>query len=414
MENRLSKNIHNPEQLELLYREDKSRFEKEFAGIAGQFDTTLVSFWKIRLAKERPEAQIGIFKKDLVIMLGISILTALMAKVPQVFPAINTEFFYLRDLPWITLNGIILYTFWVKRIFIFRQMLVYAILIIASVIYINLLPDIQSDSILLAIIHLPLLLWCFWGLTWMSFDYKDPGKRMNFIRFNGELIIMTGLILLAGGLLTAITLSLFSAIGMEISNFYIEYIALSGTVASPVVSFFLIRLYPDITRKIAPVIARVFTPVVLISLFAYLISLIFSKISILENREFLIIFNAMLIAVLAIIIFSVSELDREKVRNKNVLILLLLAILAIIINSIALVAISSRLFNGFTPNRIAVIATNILVFVNLAIMAVNLFRCYFKGASLESVERSVGKYLTVYAVWTVFAIFILPFIFNFR
>ncbi len=414
MENRLSKSIQSPEELEQQYREDSKRFEKEFAEIAGQFDTDLVSFWKIRLANKRPEAQNSLLKKDLGIMLGISILTALLSKVPLIFPAINMEFFYLRDLPWITLNSLILYAFWVKRIFVFRQMVVYALLLITSVVYINLLPDSQSDSILLAIIHLPLLLWCFWGLTWMSFDHKNPDKRMDFIRFNGELIIMTGLILLAGGLLTVITLSLFSVIGMEISKFYIEYIALSGAVAAPVVSFFLIRLYPDITRKIAPVIARVFTPVVLVSLIVYLGSLIFSKISILENREFLIIFNAMLVAVLAIIIFSVSELDREKVRNKNVLILLLLAILAIIINSIALVAITSRLFNGFTPNRIAVIATNILVFVNLAILAVNLYRCYYKGAPLESVERSVGKYLSVYAAWTVFAIFILPLIFNFK
>lgn len=414
MENRLTKNIHNPEQLELLYREDRNRFKKEITEIAGQFDTELVNFWKIRLAKNQPEVHNGLLKIDLAIMLGISILTAILAKVPQIFPAINTEFFYLRDLPWIMLNGIILYTMWVNRTFVFRQILVYALLLIVSVVYINLLPDSQSDSILLAIIHLPLLLWCFWGLTWMSFDYMDHGKRMNFIRFNGELIIMTGLILIAGGLLTAITLSLFSAIGMEISKFYIQYIALSGAVAAPVVSFFLIRMYPDITRKVAPVIARVFTPVVLISLFAYLISLIFSKISILENREFLIIFNAMLIAVLSIIIFSISELDKEKVRNENVLILFILAILAIIINAIALVAITSRLFDGITPNRIAVITTNILVFVNLVIMAGKLYRCYFKGAPLESVERSVGKYLTVYAAWTVIAVFILPIIFTFK
>jgi len=414
MNNRLIENIHDAEHLELLYREDKKRFEQEFAEVSGQFDTDLVSFWKIRLAKEQPQASGGFFTKDLAIMVGISLLTAILVKMPKIFPTITEEFFYMRDVPWIVLNGIILYTFWVNRIFVFRQMLGYAILLLTSVAYINLIPDIQSDSTLLAIAHLPLLLWCFWGLTWMSFDYKDHDKRMDFIRFNGEVVIMTGLILLAGGLLTAITLSLFSAIGMEISKFYIEYIALSGAVASPVVSFFLIRLYPDVTRKVAPVIARVFTPIVLISLVVYLISLIFSKISILENREFLIIFNAMLIAVLAIIIFSISELDKDQVRNKNVLVLFILAVLALIINSIALVAITSRLFYGITPNRIAVLTTNVLVFINLAILAGNLYQSYYKGASLKTVEASVGKYLTVYALWTVFAVFILPLIFWFR
>ncbi len=414
MENRLTPHMHDPEQLEQRYRKDKPRFEREFAELAGEVDTDLIRFWKIRLSKARPETQIDGLKRDLAVVIGISLLTALLAKVPQLFSAINLEFFYLRDLPWITMNGLILYTFWVNRILVFRKVLVYALVLLASVVYINLLPDLPGDSTLLAIIHLPLLLWCFWGLAWLSFDFKDSGKRMDFIRFNGELIIMTGLILLAGGLLTAITLGLFSAIGMEISKFYIEYIALSGAVASPVVSYLLIRRYPDITRKVAPVIARVFTPIVLLSLVVFLISLVFSKISILENREFLMIFNAMLLGVLAIILFSISELENANTGNINVLILFLLAVLSLIINSIALVAITTHLIGGLTPNRLAVLGTNILVFVNLALLAGHLYRCYFKGAPLEKMERSAGKYLTVYAIWTVFAVFILPFLFSFR
>ena len=413
MENRLSKCIHDPEELERLYREDKSSFEKEFGEIADQFDTELVRFWKVRLVKVQPEENSGFFKKDLAFMIGISILTAFLAKVPLIFGSVNPDFFYPRDLPWIVVNGIILYTMWVNRTFVLRQIMVYLVLLAASVVYINLLPDTQSDSILLAIIHLPLLLWCFWGLIWMRFDYWEVGKRMAFIRFNGELVIMTGLILIAGGLLTAITLGLFSVIGMDIEDFYIEYIAMSGAVVSPVVSFFLIRLYPDVTRKVAPVIARVFTPLVLLSLFVYLISLIFTKISIMENREFLIIFNAMLIAVLVIIIFSISELDKKKIRKNSILVLFLLALLAIIINIIALVVITSRLFHGLTPNRIAVIVTNILVFVNLVIISGRLFRCYYRGASIELVERSVGKYLFVYVLWIVVAVFVLPLVFGF-
>jgi hypothetical protein len=225
---------------------------------------------------------------------------------------------------------------------------------------------------------------------------------------------MTGLILIAGGILTGITLGLFSAIKMEIHEFYFNYVVILGSVASPIVSYYLIRLYPNLTSKIAPVIARVFTPLVVITLTVYLISLIFSKSRILEDRDLLILFNVMLLAVLAIIVFSVSELDKSKERNINVLILFSLAVLAIVINSIALIAIISRVTNGLTPNRTVVLVTNILIFVNLIIISKSLYKAYFNSNQLDSVERSVAKYLTIYSVWTIIAIFVLPFIFGLK
>ena len=106
-------------------------------------------------------------------------------------------------------------------------------------------------------------------------------------------------------------------------------------------------------------------------------------------------------------------MDKKKIRKNSILVLFLLALLAIIINIIALVVITSRLFHGLTPNRIAVIVTNILVFVNLVIISGRLFRCYYRGASIELVERSVGKYLFVYVLWIVVAVFVLPLVFGF-
>lgn len=133
-----------------------------------------------------------------------------------------------------------------------------------------------------------------------------------------------------GGVLTVITLGLFNATGMNVMQFYTDFIAIPGGVAAPVVAFFLIRTYPAITSKIAPVIARVFTPVVLVTLVVYLISLVFTNISISSNRNLLIVFNVMLLGVLALIIFSVSGIAEEKSGNKNRLMLILLSGVAII------------------------------------------------------------------------------------
>ena len=414
MKQRIIENINNAEELEKLYHEDKQEFRKSFSQITDDFDSELVKFWKIRLTPEMITDGEKILKIDVLTVIIISLLTGLLIKLPVIFSVINLESFYTRNASIIVFNGLIFYTFWHNKIFERKVILIYSLIIFVLLMFVNLLPYSKSDSVELAFIHTPLFLWCLFGIVFISLDFKDTFKRINFIRFNGELIIMTGLILLAGGLLTAITLGLFSTIKMNIEDFYMKYIAVFGGVAAPIVSFYLIKIYPNITSKIAPVIARVFTPLVFITLATYLISLIFSESKILEERELLILFNVVLLAVMAIIVFSISELDKTRTKDFNVLILFALAILAIIINSIALTAIITRFTNGITPNRTIVLFSNLLIFINLILISKNLYQAYFRKTKVDLVEETVAKYLAIYFGWTIVVIFILPFVFQFR
>ena len=347
-------------------------------------------------------------------MLALVVFTAILVLIPALFKGVDREFFYLRDIALIAFNGLILYSFRLNKVSGINKFMLYGAVLIATVLYINLLPTGAGDSVLIAMLHVPLLLWCFFGLTYMQFDHRNMTGRMGFIRFSGELIIMTGLILLAGGVLTVVTIGLFNVIGMDIMEFYTDFIAIPGGVAAPVIAHYLIRTYPGITSKIAPVIARVFTPVVLVTLIVYLVSIRFSKSSLPEDRELLIVFNVMLLGVLALIIFSISEISKDKAGRNNLLVLFFLSVMAIIINSIALAVIISRVSEGLTPNRTVVLITNILVFINLILIAIKLFRSRFRGAPTEIIEKSVAGYLTVYAVWTVIAVFIFPLLFGFR
>lgn len=414
MKNRIIENINNPETLEQLYQQNKQDFSKSFAEISKDYNSDLVKFWKIRLAQETDIKTKEFSKIDLLVVLLLSLVTGLLAKLPSIFTQINMEFFYTMDLTIIVFNGIILYTLWQNKIFNKKRLLTYGLIVLILTLFLNLLPNTGSDSVMLSMIHTPLFLWCLFGLSFISFDYKNMAKRIAFIRFNGELLIMTGLLLIAGGMLTGITIGLFSTINMDVKGFYIENIAIIGGVASPIISFYLIRLYPTITNKIAPVIARVFTPLVLITLVVYLVSLIFSQSNIFEDRDLLLLFNVMFIAVMALIVFSISELDKSKKKNINVFILFLLASLAIIINSIALIAIFSRVTYGLTPNRTVVFISNILIFVNLILIARNLYKSYFNPNQLNTVEQTVAKYLTIYAGYTIIVIFILPFLFGLK
>jgi hypothetical protein len=140
----------------------------------------------------------------------------------------------------------------------------------------------------------------------------------------------------------------------------------------------------------------------------------FSANRMLEDRDFLILFNVMIIAVMAIIVFSISELDKSKTKDPNVLILFLLAILTIVTNMVALTAILTRVFDGLTPNRTIVLVSNILIFVNLILLAKDLYRAYYKDNQLVNVEKTVARYLTVYMVYTLIVIFVVPFVFGFK
>ncbi len=414
MQNRIVNHLENPEMLEKLFRENKNAFSKAFENIAIENDSELVRYWKIRLSYEDVNKRSENTKVGLLWVILLSLVTGILVKLPDLFTRIDKNFFYTRDLAIIVFNGIILFTFWQNRLFNLKNLAVYATILSVTALFINLYPNMQSDSIMLSAIFVPLLLWCLYGLAYTSFDFNDTNKRMNFLRFNGELLITAGLLIIAGGIFSALTIQFFSVIDMHIEDFYFNNIAIFGAVAVPILSIYLLQVYPGLTKKIAPVIAKVFAPIVLVTMTVYLISLLFSNNHILYDRELLLLLNAMLLAILAIIVFSVSELDNSKNKNINVLTLFLLSLLALIINAVALFAILTRVSHGLTPNRTVVLGSNILIFIHLILIGKNLLKTYFLPDQSGEVEKSVTQYINIYALWTVFVIFLLPFLFKFR
>ncbi len=134
----------------------------------------------------------------------------------------------------------------------------------------------------------------------------------------------------------------------------------------------------------------------------------------LEDRDTLILFNVMLLAVVAIIAFSVTELEGARSRSLDVLVLLVLAALALLIDGMALSAIIGRVAEGLTPNRFVVLSTNLLIGANLALLAWRLAQAYRDIARLPEVERTMARYLTVYFWWTAAVILLLPVLFGGR
>ena len=407
-------NLHSPEELEKIYREHKREFSDFFKNNKGNYDSELYRFWQVRLAAETSHSRHKALKSDIIFLMLVSLFSGLLLKLPDFFAQLDKNSFYLRNLSLILFNALILYAFWQHKLFKRHEMLIYSISIVALAIYVNLLPVDKSDAVRLALLHVPVLLWYLFGWVLVSFDRNNLNKIIGYIRYSGEYLVMTGLILIGGALLTALTINMFSAIGMNIENFWMEYVVIFGGAAVPVVSAFLIHIYPDVTGKITPVLGRIFSPLALVTLAVYLVFLLMGNSNIMKDRNLLMVLNIVLFAVLVLVVFSISEIDQSKKKNAGVFVLFLLTLLAILVNVVALIAIVSRLFNGFTPNRTVVLGFNVLIFINLILLLPKLFRSFSHPEMLEEVEQSVARYLNVYFLWTLMVVFVLPVLFRFR
>ena len=419
METAIRENLDQPGQLEQLYRTDRKSFEKAFFAIYPTIEGHhMADFWRARLEYDHQgEPKRQFMKSDLFFLIIACLVSGILIKIPQLIGFDPDQYeYYMKNGGIILFLGLSAYAFLNSGKVRPKQLLVSLLLFALSALYINLLPaGEESDSVVLAYIHLPLLMWCLYGLVYLEFDNGKLMKRIDYIRYNGDLAILTAIILIAGGMLTAITIGLFSAIELNIEQFYMENIAIVGLVSAPIVATFIIRTFPAVTNKIAPIIAGIFSPLVLITLVVYLVSIIVTGKDPYGDREFLIVFNLMLLGVMAIIVFSVTGTSLNKRERFNEWILFILSAVTLLVNLIALSAIIYRLGEfGFSPNRVAVLGSNLLIFVHLLLIMIDLFKVIWRGKEIKTVERTIAKYLPIYAAWTIFVVFILPFLFRMR
>jgi hypothetical protein len=418
MKNRIKENIDNSEQLEKIYRADKKGFKKAFFEIYPEISENKISnFWKARLEFDNlKEDSVKVRKTDILFLILTCAITGFLIKIPLLFNVNFDFFFYEKNAGLIVLLGLSSYIFLTKDFLKIKHLIISISVFIISALYINLLPaDIDSQSVNVAYIHLPLMIWCLYGLIFIDFDTKDKVKRIGYIKYNGDVAILGALILIAGSILTGVTIGLFAAIDLKIETFYFEYIVVWGLVSTPIVATYIIRNYPLITNKIAPIIANIFSPLVLITLIIYMISILVTGKDPYNDRDFLIVFNIMLLGVMGIIVFSISETSINKKQRFSEMTLFVLSVITLVIDLVALSAIIYRLGEfGFTPNRIAVLGSNLLIFGNLVLIMIDLYKVNFKSKELKQVELTIAGYLPIYTIWTIFVVFGLPIIFGLK
>ncbi len=414
MKDEILAHINDPGQLEKMYRTNKTLFKRAFSSLYPELKgNTMADFWNERLNYENDEVNWGTGRELLGVIIA-ALLAGLIAKLPAFFH-INEEFFYTRNVGFIIFPLLTAYFAWKNKLSTGKIVFI-AAATLAGLIFINSFPDAKkSDTLILSCIHLVLLLWCVLGFAFVGEKGNNEEKRLSYLKYNGDLVVMTTLILIAGAIMTGVTIGLFSLIGFDIREFYFKNIAIAGLAAAPIVGTYLTQTNPQLVGKVSPVIARLFSPLVAVMLVVYLIAIVYSHKNPYNDREFLLIFNGLLMGVMAIIFFSVAETSKIAKNYTQTWVLFLLSVVTIVVNGVALSAILFRISEwGFSPNRAAVLGGNILILINLLLVTVQFFRVLSKKADLSAVGKVIAFYLPIYFGWTIIVTFIFPLVFGFK
>jgi hypothetical protein len=373
--------------------------------------------WKqLVIAPERAEARAEADRETLVVF-ALAALAALAVKVPELFGLeLHGEdtAFYARNFSLFVLPLLTGYFAWKRRLNA-RTWGWLAVAFAAAALFANVFPfNPDSDTQALTALHLPIALWLVVGLAYTGGRWRDSGRRMDFVRFSGELFIYYALIALGGGVLVAITVGMFAAIGLDVEWFVEEWVP-CGVLGAVIVGSWLVEAKQSVIENMAPVLTRLFTPLFAVTLLIFLVTMAWTGRGIDIERDVLIAFDLLLVLVLALLLYSVSARDRDAPRGLSDLLLLLLVISALITDGLALAAIGARISEfGFTPNRVAALGENIILLVNLGWSAWLYLRFLGGGGRFAALERWQTVYLPVYSVWAAIVVVVFPLVFGFR
>ena len=292
---------------------------------------------------------------------------------------------------------------------------VIAAVFVAVALVVNLYPfDGQDSTFLLSVVAVPVLLWLVMGVAHAGGAWRSSEKRMEFIRFTGEWIIYYGLIAVGGAILVGLTGAAFSTIDIDVFGFLARWVIPCGAMGATVVAAYLVETRKGVIENVAPVLTRVFTPLATIMTLTLLVSMVVAGWGVQIDRDLLIICDALLVLVLGLLVYSWSAREPRAAPGWFDRMQLLLVTAAIIVDLVALVAITTRIQEwGFTANRTAALALNLVLLVNL-VRSAWLVAGLLRGTrEFSDLERWQTGYLPVYAAWALVVAVALPPAFSF-
>ena len=355
--------------------------------------------------------------RDAVVAFGLAVVAALLVKAPALF-GLDMErdsAFYAHNAAFFVLPLLAGYFAWKRGTSaVAVRWLGAAFVAGLAVANAYSFPGNSSTERLLAL-HLPIALWLAVGVAYAGGRWSQVAGRMDFVRFSGELFIYFTLMALGGGVLCAFIAMIFEAIGVKVEPFLQRWLLPCGAAGAVVVAAWLVEAKQSVVENMAPVLTRLFSPLFVAVLVAFLGTVLFTGRGLAVERNVLIGFDLLLVVVIALLLYSISARDPRQPPGLFDAVQVALVASALLVDGVALWAVASRIHEfGYSPNRVAALGENIVLLVNLAGTAVLYARFLAGRGTFAALERWQTDYIPVYAAWAAFVAVAFPPIFGFR
>jgi hypothetical protein len=222
------------------------------------------------------------------------------------------------------------------------------------------------------------------------------------------------LIALGGGVLLGLTAAILEPAGTEVVQAVLEWVLPTGAAGAVVVAAWLVEAKQRVIENMAPVLTMVFTPLFALMLVGSAVTYAVSGLGGEFDREQLFVFDALLIVVLALLLYGFSA--RESTRRAGFMdaIQLVAVAGALVLDLMVLSSMLARVGDlGFTPNRVAALGLNIVLLVNLSWAAWLSVRFLAGRVAFARLERWQTAYLPVFVLWAATVAVLLPPLFSF-
>ncbi len=272
----------------------------------------------------------------------------------------------------------------------------------------------DSDTEALVILSLPVVLWFVVAYPYMGGTIRAHERRMDFVRFTGEWFIYYVLIALGGGLLMGLTAAILEPAGVDVDR-VAAWVVPSGAAGAVIVAAWLVESKQRVVENMAPVLTMLFTPLFAVMLVAAAVVYAVTGLGGAFDRELLSVIDALLVVVLALVLYGMSARDPSTSSPEWMDGIQLVAVVsALVLDLMVLGAMIARIGDlGFTPNRTAALGLNLVLLANLAWAAWLSARFLTGRTTLHRLERWQTTYLPVFALWAATVVVILPPLFGF-
>jgi hypothetical protein len=276
--------------------------------------------------------------------------------------------------------------------------------------------------LILAVLQIAIIAWTCVGIGLLH-GLGDAESRFAFLLKSLEIFVLGGLFLSALVVLTMVTIGLFQALGIRLPDHAQQFLILGGAGMIPVLAVAILydparpareQAFDGGLIRLLQMLPRLFLPLTAAVLVVYLCIMPFYFWRPFENREVLIIYNAMLFAVMALLLGvtphtlgGIGGTQQRWLRRG----IIAVAALAGLVSVYALAAISYRtLQEGLSPNRMTFIGWNL---INTALLVHLLVKQIGKTSTtwLDGVHQTFGLGALLYAAWSTIVVFGLPWLF---